>query len=106
MVAIVIPERPVLEKWAKDTGIDVAYETLLADERTSKLIIDDIKARCKEAGFFGFEIPTRIHLSSTLFSIENDLLTPTFKLKRNEAKRFFLGDIKRMYDGAKLQGEE
>jgi hypothetical protein len=34
------------------------------------------------------------------------LLTPTFKLKRNEAKKFFLKEIKGMYDGAKLQGEE
>jgi long-chain acyl-CoA synthetase len=41
-----------------------------------------------------------------MFTIENDLLTPTFKLKRNDAKKFFLTDIKRMYDGAKLQGEE
>jgi len=34
------------------------------------------------------------------------LLTPTFKLKRNEAKKFFFKEIKGMYDGAKLQGEE
>lgn len=45
-------------------------------------------------------------LSETPFSADNDLLTPTFKLKRNEAKIYYLREIKAMYDGAKLQGEE
>jgi long-chain acyl-CoA synthetase len=47
-----------------------------------------------------------VHLTETVFSAENDLLTPTFKLKRNDAKRFFIAEIKTMYEGAKLQGEE
>jgi hypothetical protein len=38
--------------------------------------------------------------------MENDLLTPTFKLKRAEAKQYYIKDIKSMYDGAKLQGED
>jgi len=45
-------------------------------------------------------------LTSTEFKPENDLLTPTFKLKRNEAKQYFFNEIKAMYDGAILQGEE
>lgn len=34
------------------------------------------------------------------------MLTPTFKFKRFEAKNFFISEIKNMYDGAKLVGEE
>jgi long-subunit acyl-CoA synthetase (AMP-forming) len=45
-------------------------------------------------------------LTTTAFTPDNDILTPTFKLKRNEAKRFFLNEIKEMYGGLKLQGEE
>jgi long-chain acyl-CoA synthetase len=41
-----------------------------------------------------------------VFTVENDLLTPTFKLKRNEAKNYFISEIKDMYGGAKLQGEK
>jgi long-chain acyl-CoA synthetase len=48
----------------------------------------------------------RVHLTSVVFTPENDLLTPTFKLKRNEAKVFFFKQIKALYDGALLQGEE
>ena len=56
--------------------------------------------------FFGFEIPYKALLTNTQFTVENDLLTPSFKLKRNEAKKFFFNEIKQLYGGAKLQGED
>lgn len=56
--------------------------------------------------FFGFEIPLKVHLSSHVFTVENDILTPTFKVKRDKAKHYFLSQIKDMYDGHLLQGEE
>jgi long-chain acyl-CoA synthetase len=31
------------------------------------------------------------------FTIESDMLTPTFKLKRNVAKKLYEADIDRMY---------
>ena len=45
-------------------------------------------------------------LTETLFTAENELLTPTFKLKRGDAKKYFIKEIKAMYEGLKLQGEE
>lgn len=62
--------------------------------------------QAREAGFFGFEIPQKVHLTSNAFTPDNEILTPTFKLKRNEAKKVFIRQIKELYDGAKLQGEE
>jgi long-chain acyl-CoA synthetase len=52
----------------------------------------------------GYEIPMKLRFTFHPFSVENDLLTPTFKFKRFEAKHFFLSEIKTMY-GSKLQGE-
>jgi long-chain acyl-CoA synthetase len=109
LVAIVVPDRPALEKWAAENGVAVDggdYEALLKHARINKHILEEIIAKSREAGFFGFEIPQRVHLTSNAFSPDNDILTPTFKLKRNEAKKAFLIEIKALYDGAKLQGEE
>ena len=36
-------------------------------------------------------------LEAELWSVENSLLTPTFKLKRNEAKKKYLARIDAMY---------
>lgn len=97
----------MIEKWAQENGLAVAdYEALINDEKVKTLLFNEVKGKCKEAGFFGFEIPSKIHVTSTMFTMENDLLTPTFKLKRNEAKVYFLKEIKSLYDGAKLQGEQ
>ncbi len=109
LVAVVVPEKPVLEKWASDSGVQVDggnYDELLKDSRVNKHIMSEIIQKSKEAGFFGFEIPQRVFLTSNVFTAENDILTPTFKIKRNDAKRVFLPHIKELYDGAKLQGEE
>jgi len=87
LVAIVIPEQKLLEKWAVDNSIDIPdYENLLKDERVKKFFLDTMRKLGKEAGFFGFEIPLKVHLSSYIFTVENDCLTPTFKLKRDKAK--------------------
>jgi len=66
------------------------------------MIFEDIKRIAKENELFGFEIPYKLYFTTIAFTVENDLLTPTFKFKRFEAKQFFLTVIKDLYDGAKL----
>ncbi len=46
------------------------------------LILADMDAVGKEAQLRGFEFVKAIHLDADLFSVENNLLTPTMKLKR------------------------
>ena len=43
------------------------------------------------------EKPKDIYLHPEEFSIDNNILTPTFKLKRNVASKFFEDQIKAMY---------
>ena len=44
-----------------------------------------------------FVQPKAIKLTSDAFSVENDLLTPTFKLKRPTARTKYMPDIVEMY---------
>lgn len=97
----------MIEKWATENGAAGAtYEETLANPKTQEFMTAEVKTKCKEGGFFGFEIPQKIHLTAEQWTVENELLTPTFKLKRNEAKKYYYKEIKAMYAGAKLQGEE
>jgi long-chain acyl-CoA synthetase len=59
--------------------------------------MEEMKAQSKEKGLFGFEIPREIALCSEQFTPESDILTPTFKIKRNVAAKHFSEDIDRMY---------
>ena len=44
-----------------------------------------------------------IHLFPDLFTVENGLMTPTFKLKRPQAAQAFKDDIDSMYADLKKQ---
>ncbi|KAJ1814327.1 medium-chain fatty acid-CoA ligase faa2, partial [Coemansia sp. RSA 2675] len=48
-------------------------------------------------GLKGFEIPKNIFLESKPFTIENELLTPTFKVKRPVAKEAYKAELERLY---------
>lgn len=49
------------------------------------------------AGLKGFEIAKRVHLDTEQFSVENDCMTPSFKLKRPQLKKKYADQIKAMY---------
>jgi long-chain acyl-CoA synthetase len=56
-----------------------------------------MKRKETEAKLSGLEKVRRIHLHAEMFSVANELLTPTFKVKRNVAKKVFDKEIKQMY---------
>jgi len=41
--------------------------------------------------------PKRIHLSTEMFTVDNDMLTPTFKTKRPQIKARYQPEIDAMY---------
>lgn len=84
LVAIVVPDPVALEHAQQDLGLSSAEETL-KDPRFKKMVLDDLAAVGKAAGALGFEIPKAVAFCTTPFENHN-LLTPTFKMKRNEAR--------------------
>lgn len=61
------------------------------------MINKDILRLAGENKFNSLEKPKNFTLLVDPFTIENDLLTPTMKLKRNIAVQMFKTDIDRMY---------
>lgn len=97
-VAIVVPDEEVLARWAANNGRkDVPFEDLCKDDEIKKMIFEDLKVVGKRDGLNSLEIPKAIKLCHEPFSVENDILTPTFKLKRPQAKNQFMEDILDMY---------
>ena len=62
-----------------------------------KEVVAQMEAKAREYHLTSLEKIKKIHLTSTAFTMENDLLTPTFKIKRNTAKKMFADAIERIY---------
>uniref|UniRef100_A0A671W317 Long-chain-fatty-acid--CoA ligase n=1 Tax=Sparus aurata TaxID=8175 RepID=A0A671W317_SPAAU len=65
-------------------------------------ILEDMVRLGKEAGLKSFEQVKAICIHTEMFSIENGLLTPTLKAKRNEMRQHFRSQIDELYAGIKM----
>eukprot|EP01012_Entosiphon_sulcatum_P032260 TRINITY_DN41048_c0_g1_i1.p1 TRINITY_DN41048_c0_g1~~TRINITY_DN41048_c0_g1_i1.p1 ORF type:complete len:728 (+),score=132.01 TRINITY_DN41048_c0_g1_i1:30-2186(+) len=97
LVAVVVPDHDVVRHWAKEKGLPADVAQLCQTEELRKAILDDIAKHGKEAKLNGFELVKDIVLDAQPFSMDNDLLTPTFKLKRAEAKKYYAKHLESMY---------
>ncbi|KAK2164222.1 hypothetical protein LSH36_67g01021 [Paralvinella palmiformis] len=97
-VGVVVPDPEVIPKWAKEKlGLSGTMEELCKKETLKKAILADLTKLGNEAGLKSFEQVKIITLFPELFSVENGLLTPTFKSKRPALRKFFSMQIEAMY---------
>ena len=66
-------------------------------EDFKKKIMNDLEAKAKEYKLSSLERIKKMHLTPEPFTVQNDIITPTFKIKRNIAKKVFLEEINKMY---------
>ena len=57
----------------------------------------EIKGLSKQNGLQGFETVKGIYLEPNVFTAENDLVTPTFKLKRPQLRDHYAKEIDALY---------
>ena len=96
-VAIIVPDEVVLARWAAEEGIAGDFADLCQNEDVRAAVLKEVTLLGVQSGLKSFEQAKAIHLSSEPFSIENDLLTPTMKLKRPQLKKFYQREIADMY---------
>ncbi|XP_055344354.1 long-chain-fatty-acid--CoA ligase 5-like [Paramacrobiotus metropolitanus] len=96
-VAIVIPEKDHLTKWAGEHGQSAGYEELLKSKEAKQYILDEFKRIAKKDGIKSFEIPQAVALLNDPFSVANGLLTPTLKAKREAVRKKYKPLIDSLY---------
>jgi len=101
LVAVVIldeePVRSLLEASENPSLAKASLSDICKNDKLKAIIMAEIKKIGIANALLGFEIPKSIHLSEKPFTVENGLLTPTFKLKRQQARVNFEKEIERMY---------
>jgi len=105
LVAIVTPKEDGAAAWARAAGLPppppgpagaAALAALAARPDFTAAVLASVTAECKAARLQGFEIPKAVHVDAAAWTPE-DVLTPTMKLKRAEAKKRYGPQIDAMY---------
>lgn len=97
LVAIIVPNWENVLPWAKANGLSDSRDQLLQNPKLMNAIMDDMAIVGKKEGLKGFEEVKKIRLVAEEFTVENGLLTPSFKVKRHQAKLKFKHLIDSMY---------
>ncbi|MBT3221996.1 MAG: long-chain fatty acid--CoA ligase [Proteobacteria bacterium] len=80
-VAIIVPDVVALEGWAKAKGLEGDLKSFLNDPGVKELYTGELDKWSNDV-FKGFEKVRDFRLITEEFSTDNDMLTPTLKLKR------------------------
>ena len=94
--ALIVPTMEMLTKYAKEHNITSTGDALLNDQRIEELYKREIGVY--GASFKGFELPQKFAVVGDDWSVENDILTPTLKLKRRVVVKRYQDVINDLYE--------
>ena len=100
LVAVVVPDRQKVVEFLKTINIECNKDNCqeyFENEELKKEILKDMETLGKKVDFKGFEIVKKVYLSPEPFTVENDLCTPTLKVRRHIAKKYFAEQLNKLY---------
>ena len=100
LIAIVVPSSNAVIDFLNSKGINANrdnYKNYFDNKDLKKEILKSMEKLGKSNDFKGFEIIKKIYLSPEPFTIENGIITPTLKVKRHIAKKYFKNQIEAMF---------
>jgi len=103
LVAVLVPDAEAAALKFPDTPIEALCSEPASPLRA--LITDEVARLSLEAKLAGFEVVRLFHLEPRPFDAESGLLTPTFKLKRHEAKLKYQAEIDLLYSQGATQAQ-
>jgi long-chain acyl-CoA synthetase len=95
-VALIVPDMDALRKWASENGRSSADIKALLDDRQLRDVFGEELEKFS-ADFKQFEKIKKFGLVAEDFTTENDMLTPTLKLKRRKVIEVFGEQLKQLY---------
>ncbi len=97
LVAVAVLNLEVWLHFASEVGIRPDMPEALTDSRVEAKVLRRIARNLR--GFPGYARVNRVLLLKEPWSIDNGLMTPTLKIKRDEVARRYAAQIKMLYDG-------
>ncbi|KAF5358282.1 hypothetical protein D9756_001698 [Leucocoprinus leucothites] len=74
-----------------------ALSEVVKDDRIKAYVLAELTKDGQKNGLKGFEMVKRVYLSLVPFSVENNTLTPTMKIKRKDAANLYKVELEALY---------
>ncbi len=104
-ILLVVPDWERVDAWGADKGVDTSDRAAAAqDPRVVELLEDQTLGRMGE--FARYETPKRIGIIPDEFTVEDELLTPTLKVRRRKVEARYADRIEALYERAKSEYKE
>jgi long-chain acyl-CoA synthetase len=100
LVGVVVPNKHAVEDWAKENGVSGSYEEILKNDKTRDHYVEELTKVGKGKKLKGFELLKAVYLEPHEFSVDNDTMTPSMKLKRPQLQKRYQKEIDAMYKQA------
>ncbi|KAG0303281.1 hypothetical protein BGZ98_006818 [Dissophora globulifera] len=108
LVAISVPEPETFVPFACGiTGLKVGVtdlegiQKLCQEPAVRNAYLKELEKAGKAGGLRGFEFVKRVHLTTDAFTVENGMLTPTFKVRRPQVQAYYKEQVNAMYEDLK-----
>jgi len=98
-VAIIVPDAEAVTKLAEEKGLEGSMDAWLADDQVRTLIRAELD-KFQGGVFKGYERVRDFRLVAEEFTTDNDMLTPTLKLKRRNVIEHYRPMLDEMYAGS------
>ncbi len=95
-ICLVLPDFEVTKRWADQKGVSSDPGDLLASEEFKTMLTEEIKSHLKK-NFGRYEIPEKYLFIGEDFTVENNMLTQTMKLKRRVVIDRYANEIEKLY---------
>ncbi len=95
-VAVIVPDMDALTGWAAKNGKTTGFDDLTGDNDVKNLFSSELE-RYSQDVFKGFEKVRNFRLIHEEFSTDNDMLTPTLKLKRRNVIKTYQPVLDELY---------
>ncbi len=83
--------------WAKERGLPADVPSLCRDAGVQAAVMKSMQEEGRVAQLKGFEQVQALLLIPEPFTVENGMMTPTFKIKRNVVKDMHQREIEALY---------
>jgi len=95
IVALIVPDREFAEEWAISTGNSNNLEDIIANDHFRQIMNEALSRANKHLSVI--ERARRLTLTTEEFTVDNEMMTPTLKVRRHVIKDKYMEQLENLY---------